>query len=153
MSDMQMDFADPANHERAARLAHAMYQHIAEAGLGGLPFADVAAAVAMVNGMLLSGAYRDRSDRDAAPRIDAVVRAMADHAALIADTHAAASDAERAARDHRAGLASAEALICASDRAFHAARRAERTAESTGDTALALAADRARRAYRAGDRG
>lgn len=66
---MNMTFADPANHEQAARLAHAMYEHIMKAGLGGLPFADAAAALAMVNGMLLSGAYRRGPQRDTAARV------------------------------------------------------------------------------------
>lgn len=48
------------NYERSVRLAHAMYEPITEAGLGGLPFADVAVALAIVGGMLLSGAYTDQ---------------------------------------------------------------------------------------------
>lgn len=73
-------------------------------------------------------------------------------APLIADTHIAALAAERAARNHRDGLASTECLILASDAAFHAARRAERVAEASGCTAVAAAAERARAAYRAGSR-
>lgn len=63
-----MEYANPKNLEATARLAHAMYEHVARAGVGGLPFADVAAAVAMVNGMFLAGAYRDRPTREIAAR-------------------------------------------------------------------------------------
>lgn len=75
-----------------------------------------------------------------------------DHAAavLMAATLSAASAAERTARNHRDGFASTEALILASDAAFHAARRAERAAEASGCPAMAAAAHRARCAYRAG---
>lgn len=69
---------------------------------------------------------------------------------LIADAIAAADDAERTAANHAAGLASTESLICASDRAFHAARRAERAAAATGCPEMAEAAARARCAYRVG---
>lgn len=72
--------------------------------------------------------------------------------ALIRDTHMTAFAAERAAANHAAGLASTETLICASDRAFHAARRAERAAEARGCPEMADAAQRARAAYRAGAR-
>ena len=71
-------------------------------------------------------------------------------APLIRDTHIAALAAVRAAADHAAGLASTESLICASDRAFHAARRAVRAAAATGCPEMAEAAARARCAYRVG---
>lgn len=70
--------------------------------------------------------------------------------ALIRATHIAALAAERTAANHAAGLASTEALILASDAAFHAARRAERAAEASGCPLMAAAAERARAAYRAG---
>lgn len=92
----------------------------------------------------------------AAPRLMAQVnhvmaRARAHRDMLaIGDIHDAAASAERTARDHRDGLASTEALILASDAAFHAARRAERAAEASGCPLMAAAAERARAAYRAG---
>lgn len=63
MGDDVMEYAKPENHEAAVKLAHAMYEHITLSGLGGLPFADVAAAIAMVNGLFLSGAYASVSDQ------------------------------------------------------------------------------------------
>ncbi len=84
--------------------------------------------------------------------------------ALIADTHDAADAAERAAAGFARGVVSVESLICASDRAFHAWRRAGVRAATVWDESgtddrpplsadLQRAADRACRAYRAGFRG
>lgn len=81
-------------------------------------------------------------------------------ALLIADTLAAADDAETAARDFARGLASVERLILASDRAFHAGRRADvrwvdmhREGNTPrGAAELHHAAERARRAYSAAAR-
>lgn len=66
--------------------------------------------------------------------------------ALLASTRAAADAAERTARDHRAGLASIEALILASDAAHAASRAALARWEATGCPLMAAAAADARRA-------
>lgn len=66
--------------------------------------------------------------------------------ALLASTRAAADAAERTASDHRAGLASIEALICASDAAHAASRAALARWETTGCPHMAGAAADARRA-------
>lgn len=78
-------------------------------------------------------------------------------ALLLADTHDAAEAAEAAASGFSRGLVSVETLITTSDRAYLAWRRAdERWAvlphDAPGAADLARAAERARRAYRAGDR-
>lgn len=41
---------------------------IVQAGMAGLRFADVSAAIAMVGGMFLVGAYRDRAKQEIAAR-------------------------------------------------------------------------------------
>jgi hypothetical protein len=75
---MSLAFTDPANHEKTAALAHAMYGHIAQAGAGGLPFADVVGALAMVGGLLLSGGYS--SERDAEACAFGIANAMLEQA-------------------------------------------------------------------------
>ena len=79
-----MQFANPENHERAWKLAVAMYRHIQEEALSGLPFPDVAAALAMLNGLYLAGGYGDKPKREAAMR--AIGKTSVDYAAMHAKT-------------------------------------------------------------------
>jgi hypothetical protein len=89
-------FTDPTNHEKAVKLAYAMYGHISDAGIGGLPFADVVAALAMVGGMLLSGAYTNTKDAEAAAF--GIANAMLERAKSLAGMPRE-SDARRDRRD------------------------------------------------------
>lgn len=68
MSDKGLSFANPDKFEETVELAHAMYGHISKAGMAGMAFADVCAAVAILNGMLLAGAYIARRDQNTASK-------------------------------------------------------------------------------------
>ena len=63
-----LTFANPENISQTATLAYDMYEHIARAGLAGLPFEDVAAAIGILNGMFLAGAYTNVSSQEIAIR-------------------------------------------------------------------------------------
>lgn len=63
---MELDFAKPENFDAAVSIAHAMYEHIARAGMAGMAFADCANAFAIANGMFLAGAYTDKTSQEIA---------------------------------------------------------------------------------------
>ncbi len=77
-----MEYASAENHEAAAKLAHAMYEHVSQAALGGLPFADVVTAVAMLSGLLLAGAYSGTPQREIVARN--IARAAVEQAGYLA---------------------------------------------------------------------
>ncbi len=77
-----MEYASAENHKAAAQLAHEMYKHVARAALGGLPFADVVAAVAMLTGILLAGAYSGTPQREIVARN--IARAAVEQAGRLA---------------------------------------------------------------------
>jgi hypothetical protein len=79
---MDSESSDPKYRDRVAKLAFAMSQLAAEASLSGLRFADLAEALAMMNGMLLAGAYRNHRQREIAAR--KIAKAAVDRAASFA---------------------------------------------------------------------
>ena len=67
MPDLQ--YADPASNAEAWKLAGKMYELVQGAAMGGMPIPDVAAALAMLNGLVLTSAYG--SDR---PKCETAMR-------------------------------------------------------------------------------
>jgi hypothetical protein len=79
MSDSKItDFADPANHQSMWELASRMHDILSEGVLSGYGPADLAAAVAMLNGLYLAGPYDKRRDMRVA--MEAIGRAAITHA-------------------------------------------------------------------------